>query len=179
MWLLGHICDAIGTYLGQPHLEHEANPIYQVLVREGYRVGWGGVLFGKALFAAVTFLALTGLILRRRALYPAQANTFGEFLTAFFYGRRLTFIQTLYSVPSRLTPLVLFPLASLALTSPYFFYLGYQNLAVEFNWWRFATVKVGMIQIDGPMIWTVVLAPLLLLWLLWTDYAADALCERA
>lgn len=173
--VVGHTCDLIGTYIGQPNLETEANWIYRAFHSFGYRPGFGWFIAGKVAATVLGLFLLRLFLNKRRSYYPSGATSFRDFILGFLYQRRLTWIQSLYSLPRDWRPLLLYCGAFMGLGGPYYIYLGYENLAVGHGWWTAPDFYIGRISVDSFAIVFVCAVIAVVTWQLWVDYQAMSL----
>src|ERR1700730_2907070 len=75
-FVAGNAFDLFGTYVYQPHFEHEANPLYITLQPYGLRLNWPMVIVGKALICVVAAYGLSLFLKSRRRFYPERPSTF-------------------------------------------------------------------------------------------------------
>jgi hypothetical protein len=115
----GNAFDLIGTYVYQPHFQHENNPIHTLLRRHGYSPGWAAVIAAKLGVCIVFAIGLRQFLRKRRDYYRSPPASFREFITQFFYGRPLGWLQTCYRIP-RFLPTLLFCFAMMSLAGPYY-----------------------------------------------------------
>ena len=150
----GHAFDLFGTYVYQPHFEHEVNPIYLTLRPYGLTLNWPMVLTGKTLICLLSAWGLYLFLRRQRLYYPRYPATFRELITHFIYGRPLGWIESGFRLPRSVVPTVLTLLAAEALSGPYLAYLGYGNLASKYGWWQPGGFWAGRYWIDwAVLIW--------------------------
>jgi hypothetical protein len=165
--VVGNALDLIGTYVHQPGFQHENNPIHAFLRQHGYSPGWPEVIVAKLGLCVIVAIGLRQFLRRRRDYYPPPGS-FREFVTRFFYGRSLSWLQTFYRMP-RFLPVLLFCLAVCSLSGPYFAFLGYDNLAGEYGWRSLGGFWLGATWINyGVIIW-VILSCTWLCWDMWRD----------
>lgn len=167
--IIGNACDLLGTYIGQPHFENEANPVHNFLLSHGYYFGWPGAILGKTLVCLLFAWGLRLFLVHRHQYYPPSNIPKGKFLSAYLYGRPLILVQQLYSLPRNYRPGFYFIGAACALSGPYSIYLGYENLAVTYGWWRMPFFILGQNWIDSGAI---VFVLLIVFWLkqqMWND----------
>lgn len=172
--LLGNAADLVGTYINQPNFEHEGNPLYRWLTGLGYEIDWPEVIAGKASFCLAGLWALRLFLGGRRRYYPSTPMPFREFTTTFLYGRPLSWLETSYRWPARWQPFLLTIGAVAALSGPYMAYLGYQNLANHYDWWRMPYFFVGQLAVNSLLIPATLLTCAFVAWLLWDDYRFTA-----
>jgi hypothetical protein len=171
--LLGHACDVLGTYLAQPNLEQEANHLYMWAAESGYRPGWPEVIFLKLLFCGLAALGFRAFLWQRHRFYPPIGANFREFITTVYFGRPVSWLETLYLFPKDWSILPLTVSAILVLVSPHSFYMGYVNLAHHLRLWRPTDGFFwGERWIDLSVVPCAFFAFGLLFWLLWRDYRA-------
>ncbi len=168
--IIGNACDLIGTYIAQPHFEDEANLVHNFLLSHGYYLGWPGAIFGKTLTCLLFAWGLRLFLTYRRQYYPSSRVSKAKFFSTYLYGRPLNFVQQLYSLPHNYRAALYFIGAVCGLSGPYFFYLGYENLAATYGWWHLPFFQLGQNWIDSAAIVSVIL---LVFWLrqqIWNDY---------
>lgn len=168
-FVAGNALDLIGTYVHQPDFQSEANLIYSFLKGHGYSPGWPEVITAKLVMCVICATGLRQFLRRRRDFYCSPAATFREFITHFFYGRTLLWLQTLYRIP-RFLPTLLGLFAVWSVGGPYYAYLGYDNLAAEYGWRSLGGNWVGSVWIDHGLILWAILGSVWLCWDLWRDY---------
>ncbi len=165
----GNAFDLIGTYVHQPDLQHEGNPIHAFFRRHGYSPGWPEVIGAKVGVCIICTIGLRQFLRKRRDYYRSPPASFREFITQFFYGRPLGWFQTFYRIP-RLLPTLLGCFAIWSVAGPYYAFLGYDNLAAQYGWPSLSGFSVGSLWVDyGVLIW-VILACAWLCWDMWRDY---------
>jgi hypothetical protein len=165
----GNAFDLIGTYVYQPDFQHENNPIHALLRRHGYSPGWPEAIVAKLLVCVICAIGFRQFLYKRREYYLGSRASFREFITQFFYGRRLPWLETFYRVP-RFLPTLLFCLAICSLAGPYFAFLGYDNLAAQYGWPTLSGFWVGSTWVDYGVVTWVVLTCAWLCWEMWRDY---------
>ncbi len=170
---IGHAFDLWGTYVAQPNFENEANWIYTFLKPYGFVLTWPLVIATKLVWCVAVSIGLIVFLTHRRKYYPIQAESFREFITHYFYGRSLTWFETTFKLP-RFAPVGLFLFAFAAISGPYFIFLGYDNLAVQDDLWRFGGIWLGRYWLDWSGIYWTMAATGIVFWLLWRDF----LCSR-
>jgi hypothetical protein len=169
-YVLGNAFDMVGTYINQPHFEHEGNPIYLFLKSHGYTTGWAEAILGKSFCCVLAAVGLRQFIRRRRTYYPPAAVNFGKAVGCFFYGRSHRWYQTFYRLP-RLSRLLLGYLAWESLGAPYYVYLGYDNLTGKYSglpkwdWFYVGSVWVAPYLVLGAIWYAMTLA-----WLVWDTW---------
>ena len=110
-FVAGNAFDLVGTYVYQPHFEHESNPIYLTLQPYGLRLSWPMVIAGKAIVCLLCAYGLHLFLILRRRYYPQHRGTFRELITHFIYGRPLVWIESCFKLPRSLAPSAYLPIS--------------------------------------------------------------------
>jgi hypothetical protein len=169
-FVAGNAIDLVGTYVYQPHFEHEANHLYVLLQPYGLRLTWPMVITGKVIVCLACAGGLRLFLIRRRRYYPEQSATFREFLTTFIFGRPLGWIESCFKLPRSLEPSFVAVAAVWSFGGPYFAYLGYGNLASHYGWWQLGGFWAGRFWVDWSTIIWLVIAIAIICWQLWRDF---------
>lgn len=130
----GNAVDLIGTRIGQPNFEIEANPVYRWLLAHGYQAGWPEAIVAKALVVLLLIWGSRAFLAKRREWYPDEPCTFGQLFVYITHGRYCSSWRLLWS-PGNPARTLLIALAAVACTSwLYMAYLGYENVATWTAW---------------------------------------------
>jgi hypothetical protein len=169
----GNVLDLFGTYLWQPLDSPPDRAVPMLLERHGHVLVWSPAIVVKILVCIVCAFGLRQFLHLRRVFYPERDQSFRVFLTHFFYGRGLGWVESCFQVPL-VAPALMWCCSVLSLGGPLYAYMGYGHLAAKCGWWRLSGFRFGPFWFDaavillvlGPMIW--------LCWQMWQDYREGA-----
>jgi len=168
--VVGNALDLIGTYIAQPTLATEGNPIYRLLTARGVHVTWPMVFLGKSVViaAAAWLTTICFRIVPRN--YPEPGASLGEFFKHTFNRKDVSILRSLFSLSkTRIGTLTLIG-PSVLLAGPYYVYLGYGNLAWLYRWPDFSALHIGFVRLD-PIVFVCAIGAFWgAVYLMWLDY---------
>lgn len=141
VFVLGQLTDLLGTYVAQPHFEHEGNWLIASLSSAGVHVGWQSAILGKSIICALGIACLEFFAQNCRKFYPPHRLTGSELIHYLVHGEQDPSEPNGSSRDVRAL-LVLFA-GFWALSGPIYLYMGYDNLAAHFGWLRFPGFYIG------------------------------------
>lgn len=165
-----HMFDLLGTYKYQPNFEHEVNPVYNFLVDRGYEVGWPQAFAGKSIVIIGTVLMLRAFVRGRSRYYPEPGQDCRVFITTFVFGRPLSWVKTLYCLPTKWGGFWMLLCGTFVFATPYMFVFGYNNLAGEYGWLYVGYPLMGSHWLDLILILYAVAVLFFTVRQLWVDY---------
>jgi hypothetical protein len=120
--LIAHLLDYFFTLKITPDLSMEANPIWRVVI-DSFGLAFARIygLTGKLLLSVVSTELFAWHLSHRASLFPRQAKSFREFVSALGRGAS----ERLRGSAGRLASFFAF---AFALFGPYFFYITFMNV---------------------------------------------------
>lgn len=145
VFVLGQLCDLLGTYIAQPHLEHEGNWMVMAVRSMGIHVDFTAAVIAKSIICGLGIAALEFFANECRKYYPSTRMHGSDLVQYFVYGQSGRQREDGVS-PSRDVRALLVLFAGFwALSGPLYMYMGYDNLAAHFGWFRASGFYIGAV----------------------------------
>ena len=143
IFVLGQLTDLLGTYVAQPHFEHEGNWLISALTSAGVHVGWNSAILGKSIVCALGIACLEFFAQHCRKFYPVHRMSGSELLHYFVHGESQNAKAENVQMSRDVRALLVLFAGFWALSGPIYLYMGYDNLAAHFGWLRFSGFYIG------------------------------------
>jgi hypothetical protein len=143
IFVVGQLADLLGTYVAQPHLEHEGNWLVMGLKSMGVHVGFQSAIIAKSVICALGIACLEFFAQKCRKYYPQRRLTGSAFVHYFIYGRTPDEPKGDPKSSRDVRALLVLFAGFWALSGPLYMYMGYDNLAAHYGWLRAPGFFIG------------------------------------